>query len=237
MKLVINEGTNIIEFEVTYSKRKTLAIKIDPSGDVRVAAPRGTSRKVVIDMVSRKAGWILKKLNEIGARNAQVIKREFVDGESFLYLGIDYPLQLIINPKLSKPVVRLNNDRLMVETPVADAVVIRNAMEAWYRFMAGEHIKARLNYYGSLLNVTPNRVTIKAQKTMWGSCSSKNNLNFNWRAMMAPADVVDYLVVHELCHLIHHNHSRKFWNQVSAILPDYKVRQAWLKKNGAQLIL
>ena len=237
MKLSINKGSNIIEFEVTYSKRKTLAIKIDPSGDVSVAAPKGTSRKAIIDMVSSKADWIIKKLHEIEARNAQVIKREFVDGESFMYLGSDYPLQLTINPKLSKLVVKLDNGRFMVDSPVTDADVIRSALEAWYRFMAGQYIKSRIDHYRSVLNVMPNRVTIKEQKTMWGSCSSKNNLNFNWRVMMAPAEVVDYLVVHELCHLIHHNHSREFWNQVSAILPDYKVRQDWLKKNGAWLIL
>ena len=237
MKLSINKGSNIIEFDVTYSKRKTLAIKIDPSGDVSVAAPKGTSRKAIIDMVSNKADWIIKKLNEIETRNAQVIKREFVAGESFMYLGSDYPLQMTINPELNKLTVRLSDGRFMVDSPVTDADVIKSALEAWYRFMAGQYIKSRIDHYRSVLNVMPNRVTIKEQKTMWGSCSSKNNLNFNWRVMMAPAEVVDYLVVHELCHLIHHNHSKKFWNQVSAILPDYKVRQNWLKKNGARLIL
>ena len=168
---------------------------------------------------------------------AQEVKREYIDGESFMYLGHDYPLQLKLNPELKKMSVRLIEGRFLVDTPVVDGAVIRGGLEAWYRFMGAEHINARLDYYQSLLDVSPNRVTIRNQKTRWGSCSSKGSLNFNWRLMMAPAEVIDYVVVHELCHLIHPNHSKNFWNQVSAILPDYRVRKDWLKKNGTRLIL
>lgn len=237
MKLALNENGGLIEFEVIYSRRRTMAIKIDANGNIKIYAPKGTSRRTIGNMVSSKADWIIKNLHEIKSAMAQEVKREYIDGEYFTYLGHDYPLQLKVNPEIKKMTVRLIEGRFWVEAPVADGAVIRGGLEAWYRFMGAGHINARLDYYQSLLDVSPSRVTIRNQKTRWGSCSSKGSLNFNWRLMMAPAEVIDYVVVHELCHLIHPNHSKKFWNQVSAILPDYRVRKDWLKKNGSRLIL
>jgi len=237
MKLALNESGDLIEFEVVYSRRRTMAIKIDANGDIKIYAPKGTSHTTIGDMVSSKTDWIIKNLHEIKSARAQEVKREYIDGEYFTYLGKDYPLQLKVNPEINKMTVKLSEGRFLVETPVADAAVIRGGLEAWYRFMAAGHINARLDHYQSLLDVSPSRVTIRNQKTRWGSCSSKGSLNFNWRLMIAPAEVIDYVVIHELCHLIHPNHSKKFWNQVSAILPDYRVRKEWLKKNGSRLIL
>lgn len=237
MKLALNDSHDLTEFEVVYSRRRTMAIKIYADGNIKVFVPQGTSKSAIENMIRSKADWIHKKLDEISTAKAIDVKRNFTNGESFLYLGCDYPLQLKVDPKHAKIMVRLENGRLEVNTPVADEVVIRGALEAWYRFMGAEHIKARLKHFQSLLDVSPNRITIRDQKTRWGSCSSKGNLNFNWRLMMAPSEVVDYVVVHELCHLIHPNHSKNFWNQVSAILPDYRARKDWLKNNGSRLML
>lgn len=237
MELALNESDGLIEIEVVYSRRRTIAIKIEINGNIKVYAPKGTSRRIIGDMVSSKADWIIKNLHEVKSIRTQEAKREYIDGESLTYLGQDYPLQLKVNPELKKMTVRLSDDKFLVDTPVADAAAIRGGLEAWYRFMGADHINARLNYYQSLLDVNPSRVTIRNQKTRWGSCSSKGNLNFNWRLMMAPAEVIDYVVVHELSHMIHLNHSKNFWNQVSVILPDYRARKDWLKKNGSRLIL
>jgi predicted metal-dependent hydrolase len=107
----------------------------------------------------------------------------------------------------------------------------------WYRKKAREQINERIKYYQPKVGVQPARITVKEQKKRWGSCSSRGNLNFNWRAVMAPSPVLDYIIVHELCHLKHHNHSREFWNLLASILPDYKNRREWLKKNGVRLNL
>jgi predicted metal-dependent hydrolase len=237
MKLTLNESDGLIEFEVVYSRRKTMAIKIDANGNIKVFAPKGTSRSTIGNMLNTKSDWIIKNLHEIKLNKAQEIKREYTDGESFLYLGHDYILQLNVNPELGKMKIKIADGKFLVDTPVADGAVIKGGMESWYRFMGAEHINTRLSYYQSLLDVSPSKVTIRNQKTRWGSCSSKGSLNFNWRLMMAPAEVVDYVIVHELCHLLHPNHSKNFWNQVSAILPDYRVRKDWLKRNGFRLIL
>ncbi|MGI5921827.1 MAG: M48 family metallopeptidase [Syntrophomonadaceae bacterium] len=214
-----------------------MSIKITPDGDIRVAVPAGMSNKAVIDWVNSKSDWIVKKLTEIEKLKSDKVSKEFVRGERFLYLGIEYTLDLVIDSTLKKPLVNLYDHRLMVSTPSDDKNVIRTAVESWYRYMADKHIRTRIEHYQSIIGVFPSRVTIKEQKSRWGSCSSKGNLNFNWKAIMAPADVMDYLIIHEMCHLIHLNHSRDFWNLVSAIMPNYKVFKDWLRKNGMKLSL
>lgn len=112
---------------------------------------------------------------------------------------------------------------------------VKQVLIKWFRLQAANIYKARVDYYAEKLKVNYNRITIKEQKTRWGSCSSKGNLNFNWRVIMAPIEIVDYLVVHELCHLVHMNHSKEFWTLVQSSLPDYEKRQQWLKENGNKL--
>ena len=98
-------------------------------------------------------------------------------------------------------------------------------------------IPMRVEYYANQMCVTYKRITIRAQRTRWGSCSSKDNLNFNCLLMLAPDDVLDYVVVHELCHLKEMNHSKRFWAEVEKVLPDYRMSYAWLKKHGGELML
>lgn len=104
-----------------------------------------------------------------------------------------------------------------------------------YRRRAGEILGKRTAYFAKIMGVRYNRITIREQKTRWGSCSSNRNLNFNWKLVLAPPEVLDYVVVHELCHLKEMNHSSAFWHEVEAVVPDYKARRAWLKENGWRL--
>lgn len=117
------------------------------------------------------------------------------------------------------------------------AAKVKENLEKWYREEAREYLYNRTAYYGKILGEYPENIRIKEQKTCWGSCSSKRNLNFNWKLLMAPLEILDYVVVHELCHLKYMNHSRDFWNCVGEILPDYAVRRQWLKENGRFLKL
>lgn len=107
---------------------------------------------------------------------------------------------------------------------------------ARFQKAAGEVFLQRSRYFAELLNVHFNRITIREQKTRWGSCSSKQNLNFNWKLILAPPEILDYVVVHELCHLKEMNHSPAFWHEVEQILPDYPQRKKWLKDNGWKLM-
>ncbi|WP_081457835.1 YgjP-like metallopeptidase domain-containing protein [Clostridium carboxidivorans] len=113
---------------------------------------------------------------------------------------------------------------------------IKNHIIDIYKNQAKKVLIERTKIYSKLIGVNPLKVTIKSQKTLWGSCSSKRNINYNYKIIMAPMEVVDYIVVHELCHLIHMNHSKQYWNTVQSILPDYKIRRRWLKDNGFKLM-
>lgn len=111
----------------------------------------------------------------------------------------------------------------------------RSELENRYRQAAKKYFPARVAYYENIIGVTHGSISIRNQKTRWGSCSAKGNLNFNWRLVMAPAGILDYVVIHELCHLAYLNHSSQFWRLVSGILPDWKERRSWLKANGPLL--
>ena len=114
---------------------------------------------------------------------------------------------------------------------------IEAAFRKWYISAARCEIKEKLKYYSSIIGVSYNDVRIKEQKTRWGSCSKKGNLNFNWKLIMAPAWVLNYVIVHELCHLRYLNHSKEFWSILANYMPDYKNATAWLKENGSALKL
>lgn len=111
----------------------------------------------------------------------------------------------------------------------------RNALEKRYRNAAKDYIPKRVEYYHQFTGGHYEKITIRDQKTRWGSCSSTGTLSFSFRLMLAPPRVLDYVVVHELCHLTHMNHSKEFWNMVENILPDYKEHRKWLKENGHTL--
>ena len=108
-------------------------------------------------------------------------------------------------------------------------------LEARYRAAAREYFPERASYYAAIAGVTYNTIYIRDQKTRWGSCSGRGNLSFNWRLMLAPPGVLDYVVVHELCHRKEMNHSKAFWNAVEMVLPDYRTAKKWLKENGSLL--
>jgi predicted metal-dependent hydrolase len=110
-------------------------------------------------------------------------------------------------------------------------------LEQWLRSAARQIITQRVEIISKALKLSYNRIFIRNQKTRWGSCSQKRNLNFNWRLVMAPPDVLDYIIIHELMHLIELNHSKKFWRLVADVCPDYQIQRAWLRKNGSRLTL
>lgn len=236
MQLSFNYNNTTIYFDVTYRKRKTLSIAVEAPDKVSVVAPLGLQEELILERVKSKAPWILKKLQGLKDMSPPV-KKEYVNGETFLHLGTNYFLQLVPDETLKKPMVRLYQDKLLVITSTRDGAAIRQAIIDWYRSQASQKIKERINYYHHKIGRNPARITIKEQRTRWGSCSSLGNLNFNWKAIMAPSPVLDYIVVHELCHLIHLNHSQDFWNLVASILPDYRERREWLKQNGVRLDL
>jgi len=235
MKLFIDTDNRRIDFNVQYRSRKTLSIQIDPSGKVLVIAPKGLSQEVIKEMISSKSKWILKKLEELKEIGYKPKSKRFEDGEAFMYLGKEYPLKVEIDDNIKKPEIVVLQEKIYIRTPADDKNLMRIAMEKWYREMCLVKIIERVEHYKGIIGKEPTKIRVKEQKKRWGSCTSKKHVLFNWRCIMAPIDIVDYIVVHEMCHLIQMNHSKAFWGLVESILPDYKERRDWLKKYGIVL--
>ena len=238
-KYYVENYGNRVYYTLLKTKRKTIGIIVDKNGEVKVHAPICISEKQVCGVVQKKADWIVKKINEVTERNSNSVCRQFVNGEKFLYLGKEYTLE-IVEKDLGDAEVLMQEDTMAVY--ISQALLeesrkqaIKEALIKWYRQRFAEFAKERIEKYSLQLKVAPRKVVIKNQKTRWGSCSKKGNINLNWRLIMAPLHVIDYVVVHELCHLKVMNHSKDFWNLVEFILPDYCEGRKWLKVNGNRL--
>ena len=152
-----------------------------------------------------------------------------------MYLGRNYSLDIRVDENIDNISVKLFQGKFVVNTYIKDEDLIKKAMENWYREKTLAKVKERVSYYSSYFNNEVTTVKVKEQKKRWASCTSKNELLFNWRCVMAPVFVLDYIVVHEMCHMEYKNHSKDFWNRVYAVMPDYEVRKSWLKNNGIKM--
>lgn len=211
------------------SRRKTLSLIVESDGTLTVRAPLRMKEAVIRRFIEAKADWIKQKQARV--QEEALPSRQYVDGEAFLYLGQEIPLRII--PK-GKPALVM--DRVFKLTRSARPQA-ESCFEAWYKKQARAVLSERVEYFAKLHGFRVGKIRISSARTRWGSCSSKETLSFTWRLVMAPLEVIDYVVVHELCHLNEMNHSRTFWARVEAILPDYKARRKWLKDNGAKLHL
>lgn len=237
MELSFEYGTKTIAFDVVYRQRKSLEISVEPPDIIKVVAPTGSSDKLIIETVKKKAKWIVKRLYLFKNMKLVTIKKEFVNGESFMYLGRNYTLEIELNSEIKKPEVALYQGKFHIQTPSMEYNLLYNTMENWYRDKAKDKIIEQVKYYEKKFDVKPTAVKVKEQKKRWGTCTCNNELLFNWRCIMAPAPILDYIIVHEICHIIEKNHSQSFWDLVSSILPDYENRKEWLKNNGVRMTL
>jgi len=219
------------------SERKTTDIVIERNGEIVVRPPVDYSPEQVDAVVESKRMWIYRNLAEWRDLNATAVVREWVNGESFLYLGRAYRLSLVTEQtgdlKLKEGRFCLNR-KLIDEGGTAGA---KKAFEAYYSDKGLARIKERVHYYAAKVGVTPISVKVKDMNYRWASCSKDDALDFHWKCMMAPPIIIDYIIVHELCHIHHRNHSDAFWNEVDKVMPDFRERKDWLKKNGANFDL
>lgn len=235
MELKFDYGSRIITFNLIYRKRKTMSIEVETTGEVTVIVPVGTATEDVIEKVKSRAGWIVSKQYESKFINDTKVEREAVSGESYMYLGRNYSLDIRVDENIDNISVKLFQGKFVVNTYTKDEDLIKKAMENWYREKTLAKVKERVSYYSSYFNDEVTTVKVKEQKKRWASCTSKNELLFNWRCVMAPVFVLDYIVVHEMCHMEYKNHSKDFWNRVYAVMPDYEVRKLWLRNNGIKM--
>jgi predicted metal-dependent hydrolase len=222
--------------KIIRSNRRTIAIIVQKDGQVLVRAPHRISGAQIQEFVERKRGWIEDKLQQVRQKQAINAPRRFAPGETFLYLGEAFPLE--ISTRSSPALAFKDGCFLLARQEHANA---RDLLSRWYRKQARAVLSQRVQLYAERfkdrLKSDYTKIRITSARTRWGSCSSLGTLSFPYRLVMAPLSVIDYVVIHELAHLIEKNHSRRFWAQVSAMMPDYAQHVSWLKENGYRLTL
>jgi len=216
------------------SRARVLHLVVRQESGLEIVAPHGTRRRQIEEALHQKAGWILKTMQRVVA--IPPIK----DGREFAFMGRTMRLCLVTSPavKTQHPNVATAGDTLLLHVRESDQEnqdVLRAALEGWYRQRAREIIPGRLIIANQAFGFRYGRVAIKEQKSRWGSCSRAGNLNFNWRLLLAPVSVLDYVLTHELAHLKELNHAPAFWRLVARGCPDYKLQRRWLREHGHTL--
>lgn len=216
--------------QIIRSKRKTLAIIVKPDGSVIVRAPMKMPEKTIWEFIEQHQVWIQKKQAQVRSADI-VLPKQYLPGETFMFLGESYPLEIVAQQKSA---LILDGNFKLAESGRTRA---ENVFENWYRKQAREIMQERAEFLSKQHGFQYQGIKITSARTRWGSCSRSGSLNFSWRLVMAPLKQIDYVVVHELTHTVHHNHGKRFWKKVASVLPDFKERQKWLRKHGPSLMV
>jgi predicted metal-dependent hydrolase len=218
---------NDLPYRIRRSDRASrVRVSVDAQGDVEVVLPRRSPVSAASAAVIELRPWIERRLAETSAVRAAIAAR----GCTLPYLGA--PLQLRAEPGRTR--VHRRGDTLLVP---ADGEHAPAAIERWYRRAAAKEIAPRLDAATRALGTTYTKLSIRSQRTRWGSCSASGAMSFNWRLLLAPAPVLDYVVWHEACHLRVMDHSPNFWALVRRHCPDYEEHRRWLRHQGSTLVL
>jgi len=217
--------------QIIRSNRKSFGLEIKPDGRLIVRAPKSASDALVKQMVEKKAAWIVKTKIRLSKQYPTLKAKTFTTGEEFWYLGEKYPLQFTTR---QRPLLDLDGAFYLSKGAQNRA---KEVFIEWYREETRKITADLIQKYVQQYHFNLNQVRITSARTRWGSCSGKNNLNFTFRLSMAPLDVIDYVVLHELAHLKVRNHSKAFWHLVGEIKPGYVKNRRWLKEHGALLTL
>ncbi len=220
------DQASLLSYAVRRSNRaRRVRVTVDREGAVEVVLPERMPLRAAEEAVQELRPWIDRRLAEAGRQRAAVLAR----GDTLPYLG--QTLDVRAEPGRSR--VTRRGDRLLVP----DGAEAREAIERWYRRMARDEFRARLDRACAIGGFSYTRLTIRDQRTRWGSCSRGGAMSFNWRLLLAPEPVLDYVVWHEVCHLQFMDHSPRFWGLVSRYCPDHREQAAWLRRNAGTLVL
>jgi len=218
-----------IDYTIKYSARKTISIIVERDRSVIVRAPLNTSPELIDNEVNKRKFLLFQKINHPQKYDLPLDRKEFVSGEAMLYFGKDYKLEVVDN--LFDGV--LFDGKFTISRD--NQKEARQLLKDWYIKQSVEKIVPKIKHFANHLGVNYNKISILDLKFTWGTCTPKDNINFNWRLIQAPGYVIDYIIVHELTHLIVSNHTPEFWNIVSVQLPHFDKAKEWLKDNGSLL--
>lgn len=218
------------------ARRKTVAISVGHEG-VRVLAPADLDDERILCIVRKRGPWLLRKIVAYAELGGSPVTREYVGGETFHYLGRPYRLRVITDENAVSTRIRLRGTWLEApvlpnSAPIIRRSAIRSGMRQWYSQRAKKLFPERAGIVAEMLGIDKPSVQVVEQSKRWGSCDSKGRIRLNWRLVMAPLPLVDYVIAHEACHILEHNHSRQFWRKLETVMPDYEARVRQLDRLG-----
>ena len=233
---IIDIGNVDLEIQIERTNRKrTIALQVK-NNKLIIKTPRSVSKKTLVDLIKRKQQWINQRAI-LNFEEQNLKNREFIDNDKFYFRGDEYRLSLILG---RKDAVKIEGGLLLVsyvDNKTVGRSTIKRLLEDWYLKESIKILKARTEELAQQMRVQPYGITVKNYKTKWGSCTANNKISYNWRIIMAPDHIIEYLIVHELSHIIEPNHSKNFWRNVRKYCEDFKEKRKWLQENGHKLVL
>lgn len=212
-----------IKYKLEFRKRKSIGIIINEEGELLVRAPIGVSIDTIEKVLEKKKDWIEEKQKKFTSRDK-------LNSNEVMYLGETYTVKVIEQKYLKRNFIYLQDKTFLINVSNKDNAA--KVLEKWFRERCLEKVSEYVNKYSIELKKIPIEVKVKEQKRKWGSCTYDNKILLNWRLIMAREKAIEYVVVHEMCHMIHKNHSKEFWREVEGILPQFKIEDAYLKEKG-----
>ena len=225
-----------LKYDIIRSNRKKTATIDVVDGTVRIRVPNELSQESIDALIMKKLSWIKKRVSEQSLLNPSTNK-ELVSGSPISYLGKRYRLKRSVDHPKS---VSMHRGYIVVSikknlSEFDTELLIRRNLVDWYIDKATTYLNRRSEYWANKIGVNYSSITIKKYKSKWGDCNSIKGISYNWRIMLAPQSIIDYVVIHELCHLKHMNHSKEFWALVAKYCPDWKDKRSWLKEHSRAL--
>lgn len=231
-----------IDYQVIRSeRRKTIALQVK-AGKVYVRAPLYVKPQYIDNLIQSKLSWLHAKIHQQLLNQAAIPEQDYYQNGSQLWVAGECKNVIVVVGKKSPIKIRDNNIIItipsrLITCEISQKKQIKKQLEQWYKAVAETYFPKRIEYWHSVIQLDYKSVKIKKYKARWGSCNSRNELSFNYLLLMCPNWVIDYVIVHEFCHLKHLNHSSDFWTLVTHYYPEYKQAKSWLKQHQDQLYL
>ena len=233
-----NQNDRSIQVPVIRSKRRSVSIVIDPNNGVSIRAPFKPSVGVLTKLVEDKTNWVFHKLSELEGFKRRYPEKEYVSGDVLLYLGKNISIHVQPHARIKKPHVSYYKGIFIVNlkeglTDSQRKNTIKKLMTAWFKERARLIFRQRIEHFSKILGVRPRSMKLTNAKSRWGSCTAKGTVRISWKLIMAPIEILDYVIVHELCHIKRRDHSNEYWKLVTSIIPNWKELRNRLKKESA----
>ncbi len=224
----------IYQYLIKSSKvRKTVEINVDKNSGLVIYAPSRFSQIELEDILTQKSSWIQDKLGKVEDVKPLPAPKKFVDDEKFLYLGKSYRLRIISDPNKVSDALKLYRGNFILNVDeIQNTSKLKDIFINWYLEKAKKYILKKVDFYSKVLSKQPSDVVFTDFKSKWGSCDPDGVIKYDWRIILAPKEIIDYIIAHELSHLISLTHDEKFWTTLAGIIPDFKEKEEWMRINS-----